>query len=167
MGFLSKLSVVAAVVAVLVAIGFNYNIDVRYTVCFLANVGYLDFMGPAYNEYWEQCVTDVSDMYLRRDYKEGSGSITKIHEVDCSNGFTFEQFRIESKDFTVPFLCRGLLKDNECTKWNLDDFESISRDDEWLRLLDLGNATYTRKAFTNSATKVPNVMMTAPDAFRA
>lgn len=167
MGLLSKLSVVAAVVSVLVAIGFNYNLDVRYTVCFLSNVGYLDFMGPAYNEYWEQCITDVSDAYLRRDYKEGGGSITKIHEVDCSNGFTFEQFRIESKDFTAPFLCRGLLKDNECTKWDLDYFETISREDEWFRLLDLGNSTITRKAFTNTNVKVPSVMMTAPEAFRA
>jgi hypothetical protein len=164
MGFLVTFSLLVAAIAVLLAIGFNYSTDVRYTMCFLSNVGYLDFMGQSYNKYWEQCITDAADEYLRRDYQEGEGTITKIHEVDCSNGFTFEQFRTESNGFTTPFLCRGLLKDNECTNWNLDHFIDIAREDEWLRLLDLGNASYPRKAFT--VDNYPHVMKTGPETFK-
>ena len=164
MGVLGAVSVAIAAISVLLAIGFNFNTDVRYTMCFLSNVGYLDFMGPSYNKYWEQCITDAADEYLRRDYQEGEGTITKIHEADCSNGFTYEQFRAESKDFTIPFLCRGLLKNNECKKWDLDHFVEIAREDEWLRLLDLGNASYTRKAFT--VNYYPQVMKTGPETFK-
>lgn len=164
MGFLRSFAVAVAVISVLLAIGFNYSADVRYTMCFMANVGYLDFMGPSYNQYWEQCLTDASDMFLKRDYQAGAGTITKVHEVDCSNGFTFEQFRDESDGFTKPFVCRGLLKENECRKWDLDHFVDIAREDEWLRLLDLGNETYTRKAFTIN--NYPSVMMKGPETFK-
>lgn len=163
MGILNTIAVAIAVLAVLGTIGFNVNKEAKYGMCFLANVGYLDFLGPAYNTYWEKCIVEVSTDFLKRDYKEGGGSISKIHEVDCTNGFSFEQMSKESNGFTKPFICRNLLKDNKCRQWTLDTMQDVAKEGEWLKLLDLGNATYTRKAFTT--TGHPFFMISAPEGF--
>ena len=164
MSLLKNLSLFIGLFAILFTIGFNYVIEIQYYSCLLANVGYLDFMGLSYNNYWEKCVADASEAFLKRDYEEGSGTITKIREVDCSNGMTFEQMREESHGFTRPFICRGLLKENKCLNWNLDYFTEIAKEDEWLRLLDLGNQTYDRKAFTTNY--FPQIMETGPETFK-
>jgi len=163
MGVLAKLSALVVVVVVLLTIGFHNSIEVRYHVCFLSNVGYLDVLGSSYKSYWEKCIADASHELLLRDFPEGTGRVSKIHEVDCANGFTFEQFRAETKDFTIPFICRGMLKNNMCTNWDLNYFSSLLREDEWLRVLDLGDFNYTRKAFTSM--KYPHKVEPAPVIF--
>lgn len=149
MTILATLTAAVAVFAALGAISFNVSKDAQYHMCLLANTGWLDFMGPEYNKYWEGCIGDASAYFLKRDYPPGGGSLTKIHEVDCSNGFTFEQMAEESNGFTKPFICRKLLKDNECTKWDLNYLASKANEEEFLNLIYLGNANYSRKAFSS------------------
>ncbi|RYY81866.1 hypothetical protein EON63_14540 [archaeon] len=103
-------------------------------MCLLGSLGYLDFLGTGFLDSLTKCMAETSTYYLKRDFKYGEGKIAKIHTFDCTKDFSFEKLVEETKNFTIPVICKGLLKDNKCRQWDLDYFERNSPPDDEFRL---------------------------------
>lgn len=110
------ITILVAILAVL----FQVNVDVKHTLCMMGATGYLDFLGLSFSRALEKCIAETSTFYLHRDLKPGDGKLINIKELDCTKNVTFEDLDRESKGFTIPFICKGLLKDNACRKWDFD-----------------------------------------------
>ena len=144
---------------VLLAVAFQFSVDVRYTLSFLATLGYLDFLGDEFLVFANKCLADCSKYYLKRDFQPNEGRVIKIHEFDCSNGVTMEKFKEETQNFTIPALCKGLLKGAKCTNWSLDYFAQHITPEETFRSYQLDPLDSNRRAFMKN--EYPTVLLTA------
>lgn len=109
-----------ALLVPVLAVLYQVNVDVKNTLCLMGATGYLDFLGPSFVVSLEKCIAETSSYYLHRDLKAGDGKLINIKELDCTKNITFEDLDRESKGFTIPFLCKGLLRNNPCRKWDFD-----------------------------------------------
>ena len=80
---------VAAILVAVASFLYNTNVDVRQTFCLLGSMGYIDFLGSGFLDGLSRCMAETSEYYLDRDFKTGSGSITKVHEIRAFN-FSYE-----------------------------------------------------------------------------
>lgn len=148
MNFLTKLSVGFAVFTAAMTVLFYASVDVRHTLCFAANLGYLDWMGNEFLDSATKCMAETSTYYLKRDFQAGQGKRLPIAEMDCTKGeITFETIREGTQDFTRPFVCRGLLKGNKCRDWTLDYFREKSTDEDFFRVQLLDVVEGNRRSF--------------------
>ena len=141
------------------AIAFRYSVDVRYTLSFLATLGYLDFLGGKFLVLASKCLAECSTYYLKRDFQPNEGRVIKIHEFDCSKGVTMEKFKEETQNFTIPAICRGLLKGSKCTEWSVDYFAQHTTPEETFRSYQLDPLDSNRRAFMKY--EAPTVFLSA------
>jgi hypothetical protein len=144
---MSKKLAIAGVVVGVLAYLYNVNVDVRHTMCLLGSLGYLDILGLGFLDAMTKCMAETSTYYLKRDFKYGEGKIQEIHTFDCSQGFTYEKFIHESKNFTIPVTCKNLLKENKCRSWDFNYFDKISKPDEAFLVQRLDEVEGKRRAF--------------------
>jgi hypothetical protein len=147
MSKLSTFFIILAIAVALFAVIFSNSITFRYTTCFLAGLGYFDFLGSNFLVVLDKCLAEGSNHFRQETFKEGDGKRIKIHEFDCTQNFTWSLLKEESKDFTIPVICRGLLLDNKCRKWDLDYFTSKVTADELFTSQRMEPVDGNRRAF--------------------
>lgn len=164
MTFISNFLTISAVLVVLLTVLFQTNVDVRHTLCFLAGLGYLDFLGTGFLDSASRCMAETSEYYIKRDLKPGGGKIVPIAEMDCSSNFTLEKFRELTEDYTRPAVCRNFLKDNKCRSWGLDYFKNVGNPNDTFRVQTLSEVEGNRRAFMRLV--YPNEVLSANETYR-
>lgn len=147
MAFLSTLVSLSAILAAVLAALFYTNVDVRHTLCFMAGLGYLDFLGSEFLDGASRCMAETSTYYIHRDLKPGQGKVVPIAEMDCSSNFTLDKFRELTQDYTRPAICRNFLKGNKCRQWDLDYFRNVGNPNDTFRVQTLKEVAGNRRAF--------------------
>eukprot|EP01040_Poterioochromonas_malhamensis_P010865 gene10865-11842_t len=163
MAFLPKFLGFLTIATALLAFLYNTNVDVRHTMCFLAGLGYLDFLGTEFLDGATRCMAETSTFYLNRDFKPGDGKIIPVAEMDCSQNFTLDKFRELTQDYTRPAVCRNFLKENKCREWGLDYFREVGNPKDTFRVQTLKEVEGYRRAFMRHT--YPSSLFTANETY--
>ena len=162
MGKFVTFAVALAVATAVLTVLFNNNLDVKYTVCFYAGLGYLDFLGGDFLDSLSKCMAETADGYLERDLKPGQGGVKAVAEFDCSKDFSVERLSEATDGFRRPAVCRGLLKNNQCANWGFDYFLTKTSDEK-MKVQRIPIVEGNRRAYMRHT--YPSDLLTANESF--